>query len=119
LEGVSGRTFTPTKTREEIEANEFIYMLTQKQRYYERQIRAAKTECYLYDEALKSALNDTLRRMYKDDFNSAAIKLKRREAALLQFLAEHPELNRQREREWKSVFGHSVSMKAVWAYRKS
>ena len=118
-EGISGRTFTPTATRAAAAENERIYNLTQKQRYYERQIRAAKAECAALDEAVKSAPNEEQEKMFREDFTNSSVKLKRREEKLKQFLANNPELNRQREREWKGGFNRSVSAKAVWANRKS
>ena len=118
-EGISGRTFTALQTRQAIAENERIYNLTQKQRYYERQIRAAKTECVALDNAVRFAANDEQEKMFKEDFAAASVKLKRRETHLTIFLSENSELNRQREREWKGGFNRSVSAKAVWADRKS
>ncbi|MBR6102620.1 MAG: phage minor capsid protein [Ruminococcus sp.] len=118
-EGISGRTFTAFTTRESIKENEKIYELTQKQRYYERRIRAAKTECVALNQAVLSATDDQQEKMFREDFASASVKLKRREAALKAFISQNPILNRQPEREWKSGFNRSVSAKAVWANRKS
>lgn len=119
FEGISERAFTPTSTREEIEENERVYQLTQKQRYYERKIRASKAECATLDQAVKSAKNETQEKMFKEDFAKASVKLKSREKKLTDYISAHPELNRQKEREWKGGFNHSVSAKAVWANRKS
>lgn len=118
-EGLSGRSFAATDTRKSIAENEKVYNLTQKQRYYERQIRAAKAECSALNEAASSAKNDEQEKMFKEDFTNSSVKLKRREQRLKDFLSAHPELNRQREREWKGGFDRSVSAKAVWANRKA
>ena len=54
---------------------------------------------------------------FKEDFNKAALKLKRREAQLEEFLKK-THRTRLREREQAPGFNHSVSSRAVWAKRK-
>lgn len=94
------------------------YERSQKQRYYERQIRNAKRECVTYDAARKAATNEQLEKELYDEFQKSSVKLKGREAALERFLEETGR-TREREREWSAGFDSSVSGKAVWANRKA
>lgn len=94
------------------------YELSQKQRYYERQIRAAKREVETLNTALESAKDEAEKDLFHNDFQQAAVKLKRREAALQTFIDETG-----RTRDWYRLqtggWNRSVSAKAVWADRKA
>lgn len=97
------------------------YELSQKQRYYERQIRAAKREVTTWETAVKAAKesgNESLAIEAYADFTKASVKLKRREAALQAFLNESG-----RTRDWYRLqtggWNRSVSAKAVWANRRT
>ena len=94
-----------------------MYREQQKQRYYERQIRAAKKECIVYNAAMESATNDTLKDELYQDFQKASVKLKQREAALQRFIDETGR-TRLRERESTGKWNRSISSKAVWANKR-
>lgn len=119
FEGLSVSAYKSIRDKVNKKENEAYYYASQKQRYYERNVRAAKAECTALNEAVLYAENEEQKNMFYDDFICASVKLKRREEKLKAFLGSHPELKRQREREWKSGFDRSVSAKAVWANRKS
>ncbi len=97
------------------------YTLQQKQRYYERQIRAAKREVTTWDAAVREAKASGKDGLAKDayaDFQRASVKLKNREAALRDFLARS---GRSREwyREQTGGWNRSISAKAAWANKKA
>lgn len=80
--------------------NRIHYENTQKQRYYERQIRAAKRE--------KAALEGT--GASEADIKSANAKIRRKQKDLRNYLAEHPELARDYSRE--QVYNANGTVKA-------
>ena len=86
FEGYSDR-FHP----EQIDAqeNEEEYRLEQKQRYFERQVRAAKKECETIDAAINAAQNRALQDGLYREFQKSSLKLKNREEALERFLKEN------------------------------
>ena len=82
------------------EENRIHYENTQKQRYYERQIRAAKRE--------KAALEGT--GASEADIKSANAKIRGKQKDLRNYLAEHPELARDYSRE--QVYNANGTVKA-------
>lgn len=80
--------------------NRIHYENTQKQRYYERQIRAAKRE--------KAALEGT--GASEADIKSANAKIRGKQKDLRNYLAEHPELTRDYSRE--QVYNANGTVKA-------
>ena len=117
-EGISTRSFSSDPSRDEGHDNDEDYALQQKQRYYERQVRAAKKECSTYNAAMQDAKNDQLKEELYQDFQRASVKLKNREAALQHFINETGR-TRLNDREWTGGWNRSVSSKAVWANRKA
>lgn len=118
LDGYSTPTFSNDPSADAGRGNDEDYEIQQKQRYYERQVRAAKRECEAYNTAVEEADDEGLaREMYKS-FQSASVKLKNREAKLKQFVADNG-IARYPEREWIGKWDRSVSGKAVWANRKA
>ena len=99
-------------------SNDEVYELSQKQRYYERQVRAAKKECSTYNAAMDAAENDGLKDELYKEFQRASVKLKNREAKLEAFVSEHSR-TRRRDLEWTAGWNRSVSAKAVWANKKA
>jgi hypothetical protein len=97
--------------------NDEMYEESQRQRAYERAIRSSKRECATLDAAMQSAPNEELEASLKEDFQSASVLLKRREAALKDFLHRTGRV-REAEREQVADFGRSTSSKAVWANRR-
>ena len=102
------------------------YDATQQQRAMERAIRDSKRKTAAYDEAVKSAKDETTAKVMQQEFNKAAVRLKGQESALKDF-THQTGLLRQREREQvvatKSAgkvvsFGHSPAQKAVQAANK-
>ena len=61
------------------------YECTQKQREYERRIRASKTLLAGYDAAAKAAPNATLENTMKEEFSAESVNLKRIEAEMKDF----------------------------------
>lgn len=82
------------------EENRIHYENTQKQRYYERQIRAAKRE--------KAALEGT--GASEADIKSVNAKIRGKQKDLRNYLAEHPELARDYSRE--QVYNANGTVKA-------
>lgn len=118
FEGLSTSSFSRDPSADEGRNNEKDYELSQKQRYYERQVRAAKREASTWNAAMESAKSEAEKAMYYDDFQKASVKLKRREAALQSFLDENG-----RSRDWYRLqiggWNRSISAKAAWANRKA
>lgn len=92
------------------------YDATQRQREMERRIRATRRELAGYDEAMKTAPEQ--RKAMQPDFDRAAAKLKRQEAAYKDF-AKQTGLTARAGRFFTPEFNRSVSQKAVWSYRKN
>lgn len=116
FEGLSTPAFSRDPSKDAGRSNKADYDNQQKQRYYERQIREAKRECVALNAAYEAA-DGSMRDSLKEDFDRAALKLKRREAVLEDFLKK-TKRTRYREREQTPGFGRSVSGRAVWAKRK-
>ncbi|QNO17348.1 phage minor capsid protein [Caproicibacterium amylolyticum] len=102
------------------------YDATQQQRAMERAIRDSKRKAAGFDEAVKSAKDEPTAKAMKQEFDAAAVRLKKQEAALKDF-TQQTGLLRQREREQvvatktagKTVsFGRSPAQKAVQAANK-
>lgn len=89
------------------EENAEMYKNHQKQRYYERQIRAAKRECVMLNET-----GDT------EGFKAAAARLKRSKESYRKF-TESKGLYLHNDRTQVVGFDRSVSGKATWANRKA
>lgn len=117
FEGLSTPAFSRDPSRDAGRSNNADYENQQQQRYYERQIRAAKKECVALNAAYEAA-NGSAKQSFKEDFDQAALKLKRREAKMDDFLLRTGR-TRLREREQTPGFNRSVSARAVWAKRKS
>ena len=94
------------------------YELQQRQRYYERQIRAAKREVTTLNAAMESTDDDALKAAFKEDFQRASVRLKGREAALQDFL-DRTGRTRDWYREQTGGWNRSVSAKAAWANRRA
>lgn len=118
FEGLSTSSFSRDPSADAGRNNSDDYALSQRQRYYERQIRAAKREVSTLNTATEAAKTDAEKAMYYADFQRASVKLKRREAALQSFLDENG-----RTRDWYRLqtgdWNRSVSAKAAWANRKA
>lgn len=118
FEGLSTKTFSTDPSSDAGRSNIVDYELSQKQRYYERQVRNAKKECVTINAAMEEATDVGLHDKLYEEFQRSSVKLKNREKALKKFLKETGR-TRTNEREWTAGFGHSVSSKAVWADKKS
>ena len=116
FEGLSTPAFSHDPSKDAGRSNQEDYENQQRQRYYERKIREAKKECVALNAALEAS-SGSQKDAFKEDFNKAALKLKRREAQLEEFLKK-THRTRLREREQAPGFNHSVSSRAVWAKRK-
>ena len=127
LDGYAKRLHTyKTADGEEITLTE--YECTQKQREYERKIRASKTLLAGYDAAAKAAPNATLENAMKEDFSSESVNLKRIEAEMKDFCRQtgravdsaRTQVYAVKDQDGKIInFGRSTSQKAVWANRKA
>lgn len=112
FEGISERVYTDEEL-ENIDPPDFeyegktytAYDATQKQRYYERQIRQTKRNIIAYDAA-----------GLKDDFTAASIKLRRQREEYKKF-SEIAGLRAKHERHHTYNYGRGMSMKSVWARR--
>lgn len=90
------------------------YEASQKQRAYERRIRATKRELSGLDAGINETDNDSLKESLQAEFNRKSVLLKRQEAALKDF-TNQTGLARDRAREQSYGFNKSVSQKAVWS----
>lgn len=117
-EGVSAPTFSRTQVNAQGKTNDQVYEESQKQRYYERQVRNARLECVTLNAAIEGASSEELENMLRSDFSAASVKLKRREARLEEYCEA---TNRRMYSDRVQVYGfnQSVSAKAVWANRKA
>lgn len=118
FDGLSTRAFSNDPAADVGRDNDVEYEQQQKQRYYERQIRDAKREVATLSAAMTEAKSDGEKAMYYQDFQRASVKLKRREAAMRDFL-ESTGRSREWYREQTGGWNRSVSAKASWAYRRS
>ena len=118
FDGLSTQAFHHDSSEEAKAENEQAYEEQQKQRYYERKIREAKREVSVFNTAMESAKSDAEKAMYYQDFQRASVLLKRREAALGDFL-ERTGRTREWYREQTGGWNRSVSARASWAYRKA
>lgn len=116
FEGLSTPAFSRDPSKEAGRDNATDYENQQKQRAYERKVRASKKECAVLNAAYKAA-PDNMKASIKKDFDKAAILLKRREKALDDFCARTGR-TRLPEREQTPGFDRSASSRAVWAFRK-
>lgn len=104
IEGVSIRRYFPT---EDLEANDKLYREIQKQRAMERDVRKQKRECMLYDE-----IGDS------EAFEKAAVKLKRKEAQLQDYVDGNDNLHRRKNREQVVGFNKKASSHALSASKR-
>lgn len=111
FEGLSEQSFSRDPSADAGRDNDEDYELSQKQRYYERQIREAKRECITYQSAIDSASDDATAAALKEDYTAAATKLKRREARLTQFIRETGR-TRQPDRESTGIWSIGEANKA-------
>lgn len=115
FEGIDTRAYTAAYL-EKLQKDS-LYELQEKQREYERRIRATKRELAGLDAAMKA--NPALAAQLQDQFARKSVILKRREAALEDFTKQHNLLrDRSREQAYYGKgttqgFGRSTSQKAV------
>lgn len=95
-----------------------LYEAEQKQRAYERKIRESKRILAAYDESIKNADDEAIKKAYQNIFNKESVKLKRREAELNNFCDKTGLLKRS-DRVQKYGFGRSTAQKAVQANKKA
>ena len=95
-----------------------LYEAEQKQRAYERKIRESKRILAAYDESIKNADDEAIKKAYQNIFNKESVKLKNREAELNNFCDKTGLLKRS-DRVQKYGFGRSTAQKAVQANKKA
>lgn len=118
FEGLSSQSFSRDPSADAGRNNDEDYALSQQQRYYERQIRAAKRECLTYQAAMDSAADEETAAAIKEDYSAAAMKLKRREGKLTQFIRETGR-TRQPDRESTGIWSVGEANKARGAAQSS
>lgn len=101
LSYVRGEDVKPDKA-----TNDELYELTQEQRRLERSVRYAKRDAAMYDAA-----GD------KESFEKAALRVKKANANLKQFVNSHDSLVLNSDRTWVSGYNRSISAKAHAAAR--
>lgn len=113
-------------TYKEVEYSD--YEASQKQRYYERQIRESRRLLAAYDSAILNADGEETKKYCKEQFEKESVRLKKREARIKEFCKETgKKLDPDRYQVHAAVdddgnivsFNRSVSMKAVWANRRA
>ena len=124
FEGISERAYSDQQLKEfsdkkVVYNDEEIgyYEATQMQREMERRIRATRRELNGYNAAIQNADGLTKAEIQKD-FDKAAVKLKRQEAAYKDF-SYKTGIGTQNDRLQTIGFGKSVSQKAVWANKNA
>ena len=95
-----------------------LYEAEQKQRAYERKIRESKRILAAWDESIKGAEDNAVRKAYQNIFDKESVKLKRRESELDNFCDKTGLLKRS-DRVQKYGFGRSTAQKAVQANKKA
>lgn len=117
FEGLSSRVFERDPAARLGKSNDQVYEESQKQRYHERRIREARRECAAYAAARDAAKDPELKASLDNTFQEAAVRLKRREAALDDFLDQ---TGRTKLKDRLAVYGYdrSVSAKTMWAVKK-
>lgn len=117
FEGYSTKAISHDPSADRGSTNDKDYEEQQKLRYYERRVREAKKSCVVHNAAMLAADTDSKRAMLREDFDTAAVILKRREAALQSYLEE---IGRTADgnRVMVAGFNRSVSSKAVWGNRR-
>lgn len=95
-----------------------LYEAEQKQRAYERKIRESKRILAAYDEIIKNADDEAIKKAYQNIFNKESVKLKNREAELNNF-CDKTGLIKRSDRVQKYGFGRSTAQKAVQANKKA
>lgn len=94
-----------------------VYEVTQRQRAMERGIRKTKRELVALDSAGSATGDSALKTSLRSEFDQTAVKLKRQEAKLHDFLGKTG-LPPQNERTQVLGFSRSQAQKAVWAGKK-
>ena len=125
FEGLSDRAYPREKLRE-YEDKTVVYNgeeipyydATQKQRAMERGVRASKRELAALDEAAGAAGDPALRGQLENDFAAASVTLKRREAALRDFVRQTG-LQKDGARVQVVGFGRSRAARVIWAVKKN
>lgn len=124
FEGLSERAYPRERLREYEEKSVSYqgekvsyYDATQKQRGMEREIRASKRELAALDEAAKATDDPVLQAQLENDFAVASVTLKRREAALKDFLGQTG-LQRDSARVQVMGFGRSPAARAVAEHKR-
>ena len=121
FEGISTRLYSDRQLEELAKSD--LYDLQQGQRAMERQIRATRRELAGYDAAMSAADPDTAAAI-RNDFDEAAVKLKKQEAALREYCRSNGLLEDSSRVQTlygdgtTQGFGRSTSQKAVWANKR-
>lgn len=89
-----------------------LYEAEQKQRAYERKIRESKRILAAYDESVKNADDEAIKKAYQNIFNKESVKLKNREAELNNFCDKTGLLKRS-DRVQKYGFNKTISQKVI------
>lgn len=89
-----------------------LYEAEQKQRAYERKIRESKRILAAYDESIKNADDEAIKKAYQNIFNKESVKLKNREAELNNFCDKTGLLKRS-DRVQKYGFNKTISQKVI------
>lgn len=124
FEGFSERAYSDERLRELAEHKITIdgvdysdYELSQKQRYYERQIREKKRQVLAAQIQKDNAQTSADAAAADAEFQKKSVQLKQAEQKLKDFLHQTGFLN-DSSRVWVDGFGRSQAQKAVWANRK-
>lgn len=124
FEGFSERAYSDERLRELAEHRITIdgvdysdYELSQKQRYYERQIREKKRQVLAAQVQKDNAQTSADAAAADAEFQKKSVQLKQAEQKLKDFLHQTGFLN-DSSRVWVDGFGRSQAQKAVWANRK-
>lgn len=121
FEGVSEPTFGRDDQdyyEKDLRENNAQYERQQEQRALERKIRESKRECAALDAAMQDAADPETKRMLREKFDKASLKLKKRKSEMTDFL-DRTHRGRQEEREWVQGFSRSTAQKAVQGAKRA
>lgn len=117
FEGISHQAFERDPSARLGKTNDEVYEESQRQRYYERQIRDARREVSAYAAARDAAADPEARAALDAQFERASAKLKRREGALEDF-CDQTGRTKLVDRVYVPTYNRSVSSRATWAAKR-
>ena len=118
FEGISKRAYERDPAAHLGKSNDQVYEESQRQRYYERQVRDSRRKCATLSAAKDAATDPQTKATLEAEFENAAVTLKRRQAALDDYCLQTGR-TKVVDRTFVPSYNRSVSGKTTWAARKA